>query len=280
MRFPLQKQPHAQNYLQTYFKCIWFLRRGIDATIPAMLLWGLCLVSRIKFSGPYITLAVLSIALMLPLLEGMNLYKWINHKYFQSDVTRLWMGWIGVCLLLLLVGVSTQTLGLFVPHMLAVWFGLTLIVLYLHCLHLQVLLQRRRKVQGLMLRKAVIAGTGELSQRLAHQLLCSPQLGLQFHGFFSESSMQSMNKLSIQPLLGLLEDLPDYTRRHHIDVVYIVLSLAQGAAIRDLIARLQDTTACVYFVPDLTALGLLEAQIHNLQGIPLIAVSAFPKPPI
>lgn len=276
MRFPLQKRPRALNYLQIYFKCIWFLRRGIDATIPAMLLWGLCLVFRIEFSGPYITLAVLSIALMLPLLEGLTLYEWINRKYSQSDVTRLWIGWVSVCLLLLLVGISTQTLGLFVPHIMAVWFGLTLIVLYLHRLQLQILL-RQRGAKGLTLRKAVIAGTGKLSQRLAQQLLCSPQLGVQFHGFFAESATQNMGKLLIQPLLGVLEELPDYARRHHIDVVYLVLPLDQGAAIRDLIARLQDSTACVYFVPDLTALGLLEAQVYTLQGIPLITVSTLPQ---
>jgi putative colanic acid biosysnthesis UDP-glucose lipid carrier transferase len=148
---------------------------------------------------------------------------------------------------------------------------LTPFVLCFHHLALRLLL-RWLRATGLNSRKAVIAGAGELSQALAQHIQQSPQLGLQFHGFFTDRPLKSRAKILIKPMIGTLEDLPDYVRKHHIDVVYIALALQNDVSVSKLINALQDTTVCVYFVPNITAFSLMQARVYDMKGIPLIAV--------
>jgi putative colanic acid biosynthesis UDP-glucose lipid carrier transferase len=85
-----------------------------------------------------------------------------------------------------------------------------------------------------------------------------------------------MPDIVTKPLIGTLEDLPDYVHRHHIDVVYMALALQEDMKAIDLIKKLENTTACVYFVPNITAFSLIQAKVSNFEGIPLIAVSEMP----
>jgi putative colanic acid biosynthesis UDP-glucose lipid carrier transferase len=119
----------------------------------------------------------------------------------------------------------------------------------------------------------VVAGTGELSQVLARQFQDSPQFGLQFCGFFSEEPLKAMTAIETKPLIGSLEDLPDYVRRYRIDVVYIAMAVQEPTKVNRLIDALKDTTACVYFVPNIIAFSLMQAKVQNFQGVPLISIS-------
>jgi putative colanic acid biosysnthesis UDP-glucose lipid carrier transferase len=259
------------GWLQKNARFIWMFQRVIDAILAIAVLWALSGIFHVKFSTPYLVLAAITVLVVWPVFKTIGLYYSYRSEHPAATYPRIWSGWAVVMALLLLIGYVTNTFESFLRPLLCAWFVLTPLVLCLHHSALRLLLQRLRAT-GLNSRKAVIAGAGELSQALAQQIQQSPQLGLQFHGFFTDRPLKSRAEILIKPMIGTLEDLPDYVRRHRIDVVYIALSIQNDASVSSLINALQDTTVCVYFVPNITAFSLMQARVHDLKGIPLIAV--------
>jgi putative colanic acid biosysnthesis UDP-glucose lipid carrier transferase len=270
-----KQRRRSMGWLQQHARFIWLLQRMGDSAIAIILLWGLSFIYGVAFSQSYLVLAALTILIMWPILKGAGIYYSYRSEHPAATYPRLWLAWVIVCVLLLLIGYVTQTSALFSRLLLCSWFVLTPLALCIHHLAVRILL-RQIRATGLNSRKAVIAGTGKLSQHLAQQLRDSPQLGLQFCGFFVEEPLAAMAEIPVKPLIGTLEELPDYVRRYRIDVVYVAMAIQNEATISPLMNALRDTTACVYFVPNLTAFSLMQARVQNFQGIPLIAVWEMP----
>ena len=52
-------------------------------------------------------------------------------------------------------------------------------------------------------------------------------------------------------LLGRFSDLPEYARQNQVHVIYVCMPISKQPRIRTLLDALGDTTASIYFVPDL-----------------------------
>jgi putative colanic acid biosysnthesis UDP-glucose lipid carrier transferase len=270
-----KQQQRSMGWLQQHARLIWLLQRMVDSAIAIVLLWGLSFIYGVEFSSPYIILAAIAALIMWPIFQSTGIYYSYRSEHPATTYPRLGLAWAIVCVLLLLIGYITQTSELFSRLLLCSWFVLTPLALCIHHLAVRMLL-RQIRATGLNSRRAVIAGTGELSQHLAQQLRDSPQLGLQFCGFFAEKPLGAMAEIPVKPLIGTLEELPAYVCRHRIDVVYVAMALQNEATVSPLMNALRDTTACVYFVPNLTAFSLMQARTQNFQGIPLVALSEIP----
>ncbi len=270
-----KQRRRSMGWLQKHARLIWLLQRMGDALIATISLWSLGFIYGVEFSQPYIILTAITVLIMWPILKGAGIYYSYRSEHPAATYPRLWLAWSTVFVLLLLIGYVTQTSALFSRLLLCSWFVLTPLALCIHHLAVRLLL-RQIRTTGLNSRKAVIVGTGKLSQHLAQELQDSPQLGLQFCGFFVEEPLVAMAEIPVRPLIGTLEELPDYVRRHRIDVVYVAMAIQNEATISPLMNELRDTTACVYFVPNLTAFSLMQARVQNLQGIPLISIWEVP----
>jgi putative colanic acid biosysnthesis UDP-glucose lipid carrier transferase len=276
MRFGNRKHHRSMGWLQRYARHIWMLQRVVDVGIAVVVLWMLTLVFRTQFlPQPYIVLSILTALLMWLIFGSTGIYSSYRSEHPAATYPRIWMAWASVFTLLLLLGYITQTSALFSRLLLCSWFGITPFALCFHHLKLRLLL-RQLRATGLNSRKVVVAGTGELSQVLAQQFQDSPQFGLQFCGFFTEKPLEAMTEIKTKPLIGSLEELPNYVRRYRIDVVYIALAVQETTKINQLIDALKDTTACVYFVPNIVAFSLMQAKIQNFKGVPLISIAEMP----
>jgi putative colanic acid biosynthesis UDP-glucose lipid carrier transferase len=252
-----------------------FLQRLLDPTIAVGLLLALNAAYDVPFKAGYIFLAVIVFLLVLPIFKVMGLY----HSYRSVPPTavgsRLLLGWGIVLMILLFLGYSTKTSDIFSRRVLLPWVVSVPLLLYL--VHLSIWnLLRRLRASGRNIRSAVIAGVGDVSQHLATQIHQSPYLGIRLLGFFDDLPSHHLQNLKAQPLLGSLEELPEYVRNQRIDVVYIALSTKDEHVIAKLISGLQDTTACVYFAPDILMFSLMQARSYEINGIPLIAVWEIP----
>jgi putative colanic acid biosysnthesis UDP-glucose lipid carrier transferase len=266
----------SMGWLQRYARHIWMLQRIVDVAIAVIVLWVLILVFRVpSLPQPYIVLSVLTTLIMWPILGSTGIYSSYRSEHPAATYPRIWMAWTSVFTLLLLLGYITQTSVLFSRLLLCSWFVITPVALCFHHLKLRLLL-RRLRATGLNSRKVVIAGTGELSKILSQQFRDSPQFGLQFCGFFTEEPLEALTEIKTKPLIGTLEELPEYVSRHRIDVVYIALGIQESTKVSQLIDALKDTTVCVYFVPNITAFSLMQAKVQNFVGVSLIEVSDVP----
>jgi putative colanic acid biosysnthesis UDP-glucose lipid carrier transferase len=132
-------------------------------------------------------------------------------------------------------------------------------------------------------KKTVIAGANPLSEHLAAEIKSLGNLRLQFQGFFDdlEDEQTSDTGSAAKSLLGSLEQLPAYVKRNQVQVVYIALPSRNEAKIQLLLEQLQDTTACVYLVPnlpslDLPSLDLRQTKTYGINGVPVLALWEIP----
>ncbi|NCJ07461.1 undecaprenyl-phosphate glucose phosphotransferase [Synechococcales cyanobacterium C] len=250
---------------------VWILQKVIDATLVAVFLVVMSLAYQVYFDAPYILLAAISFLITPPLFQATGLYYSFRGDHPAAEYPKIFLGWVIEVLILLILGYLTKTSEHFSRLLITTWLLVT--PLGICCFHLMVrMMLRQLRASGHNTRKAVIAGTNELAGYLAQELNQSPELGIQFCGFFTDQSCLESGRPWRQPLIGTLSELPNYIQRFKIDVVYIALQLTEEEGISKLMYALQDTTACVYFVPNLLTFNLLHARVHELHGIPVLAI--------
>jgi putative colanic acid biosynthesis UDP-glucose lipid carrier transferase len=138
--------------------------------------------------------------------------------------------------------------------------------------------QQRLRARGLNTRRYAICGVNELGVQVARNIESSPEMGLRLAGFFDDRPADRTAELpkELGSRVGDLEQLIHRARRGSIDIVYITFPMRAEERIRDVLAKLADTTASVYIVPDFFVFELLHARWTNINGLP--AVSVFENP--
>ena len=124
--------------------------------------------------------------------------------------------------------------------------------------------------RGIRTRKFAIAGHNELGLQLAESISDSPDLGLEFVGYFDDRGEDRQE--SGANALGYMAELVQRTRSGEIQVVFITIPMRAEDRIRGFISDLSDTTASVYIVPDLFVFQLLHSRWTEVQGLPVVSV--------
>jgi putative colanic acid biosynthesis UDP-glucose lipid carrier transferase len=184
-------------------------------------------------------------------------------------------GWLAVIGLLLLLGWASSTLGVFDQRVILAWALATPVALFAAHRALPLLLPRVLAAEG-MRKTAVIAGANELGRRLAAQIRGNRLLGIEVAGFFDDRNAGRLQELAGADNLGGLARLADYARTHRVDVIYIALPMASQPRILRLLEDLRDTTASIYFVPDIFVFDLIQARVDSIGNLPLVAVCETP----
>jgi putative colanic acid biosysnthesis UDP-glucose lipid carrier transferase len=125
-------------------------------------------------------------------------------------------------------------------------------------------------------RKTVLAGCTESSLALAKRLSRSAEFGMAVDGFFDDRGRERLRIDDDVALLGKLNDLAAYVRTHKIEVIFIALPVRQVTRVIDLIDELRDTTASIYYVPDMLVFDLIQARSIAIDGIPALAMCETP----
>jgi Undecaprenyl-phosphate glucose phosphotransferase len=125
-------------------------------------------------------------------------------------------------------------------------------------------------------RSAVIAGYNGASVQLARRLKQNPGSRLEVTGFFDD---RSTDRLGMEPdasLIGPLADLGDYVKKNRTDVIFIALPIRHLKRVINLLDDLRDTTASIYYVPDIFVFDLVQARSGEILGIPVVAMCETP----
>jgi putative colanic acid biosysnthesis UDP-glucose lipid carrier transferase len=125
-------------------------------------------------------------------------------------------------------------------------------------------------------RSVVIAGVSDLSRRLAQAIATRPDLGQNLAGWFEDRSAERIGPTEGRPLLGNLSDLPAYIKNNPIDVIYIALPIRHEDRTKRLLDELHDTTASIYFVPDIFVFDLIQSRVDVIDGVPVLALCETP----
>jgi len=123
---------------------------------------------------------------------------------------------------------------------------------------------------------AVIAGANEQGRRLAERISTNQLLGIRFAGYFEDRSNGRLDGINRSEVLGPLRQLANFVKSQRIDVIYLALPMSSQPRIRKLLDDLHDTTASLYFVPDVLMFDLIQARVDTIGGIPVVAVCESP----
>lgn len=266
---------NSHGLLRDNATAVMVFQRLLDPIIAVGLLLLFSEWQNVAFIEPYALLATVVFLLVLPVFKVTGLYRSYRTTALPSMLQRIFCGWGLVLVILLFLGYGTKTSSIFSRGLLLSWAATVPFVLYL--VH-QIIWMSLRSLRssGRNQRLAVIAGATQGGRHLAEQIQHSPYLGIHLLGFFDDQAPGNAQHFQGKPLLGTLEALPHYIQTHQIDVVYIALPTKEEEAIANLLKQLKDTTACVYFAPNILLFSLMQARTYELNGLPLIAVWEVP----
>ncbi|MGD9842930.1 MAG: undecaprenyl-phosphate glucose phosphotransferase [Steroidobacteraceae bacterium] len=155
------------------------------------------------------------------------------------------------------------------------WVLATLVALGLSTL-LMLLLMQKSLVKAASNRSAVFAGYNEVSTALAERLSKDPTLCIQATGFFDDRSSARLGLDSDVTIKGTLSELSDFVRSNQTDIIFISLPIRHVKRVMDLLDDLRDTTASIYYIPDIFVFDLIQARFAEIQGMPVVAMCETP----
>lgn len=242
-------------------------RITLDPLVAIGMLLACLYVFREPLEGRYVILMVLVFALTFP-------GSWPRRAGFAALAGDILASWAVVVVLLLLLGWATQTAALFDTSAILAWACATPAALLLTHRVAPSVLPRLLAAEGTE-RMAVIVGANEMGTRLAEGIRGTPDLGIRFAGFFDD---RGPGRSGDEPgeVLGTIGHLADYAKTHRVDMIYIALPMASQPRIIKLLDELRDTTASIYFAPDIFLSDLIQARMDTVAGLPVLAVCETP----
>lgn len=253
------------------------LRAAAAPAICSLTLYGLARAFATEpeqsLNGPIVLVTVLAIVLLQPAHNATAELLTPRGKV----VTSLMLRWMVLLALLLAIGHATGYMPPYPLHVIVGWALGTPLLLVLMTLGLDEI-ARRVVCQPGNFRSVVFVGYNDTSRYLAERFSRHAELCMAVKGFFDDRSPERL-EWSGGPehrLLGGLKDLPVFVKRHSIDVIFISLPLRHIRRVHDLLDALGDTTASLYYLPDVFVLDLIQARTGEILGVPVIAMCETP----
>jgi putative colanic acid biosysnthesis UDP-glucose lipid carrier transferase len=193
-----------------------------------------------------------------------------------SAVVDVILRWFLILALLLGIAYVTRTpLRDYPRRVFLTWAAITPVLLIVATLTMQEFM-RRFLMNAFPARSAVVAGYNSASLELARRLRRNPGMRLEVAGFFDDRSTDRLGMESDAALIGPLVDLGAYVKQNRTDVIFIALPIRHVKRVMNLLDDLRDTTASVYYVPDVFVFDLIQARSGEIQGIPVVAMCETP----
>lgn len=236
----------------------------VDCLLVVGYLWVLVTWYRVPWSEHYSRLAVISFCLCLFFFQSFQLYRsWRGWKFYQEFyvIIKAWATVIGILLFYFFIFKISIAYSRLV---FLIWsLSTPLLIFLVHATARRVLRYYRQR--GRNIRRAVIAGAGDLGISLAKELETIPWAGIEIMGFFDDKIAEEPELTAMgKPVLGEIAKLPDYLATNDIDYVYIALPMRAERKIFMILRECRSLGARIYLVPDLYLYGLHHAELQSL----------------
>src|SRR6202034_2681456 len=97
-----------------------------------------------------------------------------------------------------------------------------------------------------------------------------------YMGFFDLNSVDRAARCTHGQFAGQCKDVAAFVGRHAVNAIYIALPMSNAPRIEDMLREFRDTTASIYFVPDIFAFDLVQARCVEINGIPMLSICDTP----
>ena len=243
-----QRQGIFDEYRWIISRLQWLL----DGVVVVLMLFLICWICGEPFRLIFQILGLVTFLLTIMVFRAGKLYQPWRGANFGRLVRRVFLAWLVIVAILMMIGYVSKTSMHFSRTVLLTWMATVPVAMVL--LRLQVFWGLRwLRQQGRNSRTVVIAGAGDLGRRLARNVMDTPWLGMRLLGFFDDRVTGEVH-LNHQgyPVLGTLDDMIGFVKNEQVVMVYLALPLRAEDRLREVVESLRDTTASVYYVPDVS----------------------------
>jgi putative colanic acid biosynthesis UDP-glucose lipid carrier transferase len=251
-----------------------FFQRVLDPLIIMGTLYGVTLLYQQPFNGYSLVLMVLGFFISAAVYQHVDPYKPWRRGRMVAYVRDTVLGWVLTIAVLLFLGSASGLSYYYEERVVLAWFLVTPVILLAS--HLAV----RRSSLGLRskngVRSVVVVGANNAGLKFASNCACQPNLFMDVRGFFDDRAGERQPESLPHPMLGRTDEIAAYVRRHNIKMIFISQPISAQPRIRKLLTDLQDTTASVYFLPDVYVFDLMQARFDNIGGMPVVAICESP----
>jgi Undecaprenyl-phosphate glucose phosphotransferase len=132
----------------------------------------------------------------------------------------------------------------------------------------------RRK--GYNKRFALIAGTGELGQRILEKIEIYSELGIQVVGFLTSKREDVGKKIKDVPIVGAYEDLEKILERDKVDIFFGALPINEYTQLGTLLRKVQGYPLDIKVLPGAYEFLSLRGGVDELDDLPIISLQNSP----
>jgi putative colanic acid biosynthesis UDP-glucose lipid carrier transferase len=241
---------------------------SLDPAVLVLSLWAVALYTEGGLTPQYLVVSLLVFSMTFPGTARLKNSGW-------RLVREILFGWGSVAAILLFFGYVSGYIDLFDRKAVLTWLALApASQLAVHAA-LRSFAPSLLRIPGEP-KRVVIAGVNEVSLALARQIVQSPYIADRVIGFFDDRYGERIVHPEDFALLGTLSGLPRFVRENRIQVIYLSLPMAMQPRIVQLFDELADTTASIYFVPELFLTNLMQGRMDSVGDIPVVAVCETP----
>ena len=251
-------------------------KQGILPLVVVLML-AVCVLS----SGQSLSLEFSALGLVAFLIAA-QLFSPLDLAYRQGIertykvVSRILLEWSCVVAILVFLSASFKLTHVFSRDIVIRWFMATPAALLLVDSLRNPIAKWLASDRGVVQRYVIIGANDvgvELARRIEHS-----RAGGKFFGFLDHrSAARVMNALDTSVTGNCsARDFADFVRIHAISRVYLALPMSTAPRIEELLKELRDTTASVYFVPNIFAFDLVQARCVEINGMPAFSICDSP----
>jgi putative colanic acid biosysnthesis UDP-glucose lipid carrier transferase len=215
-------------------------------------------------------LAMIAVLLSRQIFSPLQLLSVNAGRPANRTLPRLLLEWVVIVVLFVSLGFALRLDAVLSRPLILNWFTLTTALLWLgdHCS------TRIAAVAGARQRHIII-GANDVGLELERRVAQSVTSG-KFMGYFDFRSIERLPERTREFFVGQCKDVGEFVRRNAINAIYIALPMSNAPRIGEMLQEFRDTTASIYFVPDIFAFDLVQARCVEMNGIPMLAICDTP----
>jgi len=249
--------------------------RIIGAIVTVAALAGCLWFYEAPDTDAYKVLFIVSALLALILLRGTkSTENYVGGRFWATAISVIG-SWLVIFAILLALGYATKSSALYSRKILFTWMFVTPTLIILARVSVSLIISRMA-LSASNRRSVVVAGANDLGASLAQKINSDRHLGMRLRGFFDDRGIDRLSSISHNQLLGRLKELPDYVKGNAIDLIFIALPIRNVQRVTELLDELHDTTASIYFVPDVFVFDLIQCRTADIDGVPVVALCETP----
>lgn len=125
-------------------------------------------------------------------------------------------------------------------------------------------------------RNVLIVGINDVALRLSRLIASGEADGQTLVGYIEDRSPDRLHGVAGERVLGRFQDVGELTRANDVSVIYLTIPMSPQPRVLALLDQLKDTTASVFFVPDVFVAEMIQGRVATIAGLPMLSVCDTP----